>query len=166
MQKGDEKMSRRKLIVIIAVVAIVIIGIVAVSVAFIFDIFDREGIAFNSGTFTTSGGTGFTFGITPGERGGISNVSNNTWRASPSSANGSSRIDYTFTTANLEAMTVRSTNSEGKISLSFTQGDTERIFDITGEFHENIDMSGFEPGRIRLRLVFDNARDVNTVVSW
>ncbi|MDR2569773.1 MAG: hypothetical protein LBD23_05695 [Oscillospiraceae bacterium] len=163
-------MNRKKLIVIIMVAAIMIIGIVAASAAFIspfiFDVFDREGIAFNSGTFTTSGGTGFTFGVTPGEKGGISNVSNNTWKVSPSSANGSSRIDYTFTTANLEAMTVTSTNSEGNISLTFTQGDTERIFDIAGEFHENIDMSGFESGRIRLRLVFDNAKDVNTVVSW
>jgi hypothetical protein len=40
------------------------------------------------------------------------------------------------------------------------QGDTERTFDITGEFNENIDMRGFEPGRIRLRLVFENAENV------
>jgi len=128
--------------------------------------FDREGLAVNSGTFTASGGTGFTFGVQAGGRGGISNVSNNTWRASPTRANGNSRVDYTFTDANLEAMTVRSTNTEGRISLVFSQGDVERTFDITDDFHENVDMSDFEQGRIRLRLVFDNAGNVNTLISW
>ena len=156
-------LSKKKLIAIIVVIAIVIIGIVAAIVMFAFD---REGIVVNSGTFTASGGTGFTFGVQAGGRGGISNVSNNTWRASPSRANGNSRVDYTFTAANLEAMTVRSTNSEGSMSITFIQGNIERTFDITGEFHENIDMSDFEPGRIRLRLEFENARDVDTVVSW
>jgi len=156
-------LNRKKLIAIIVVVALVIIGIIVSVVMFAFD---REGVAVNSGTFTTSGGTGFTFGVRAGSRGGISNVSNNTWRASPSRANGSSRVDYTFTAANLEAMTVRSTNTEGNVSLTFMQGDIERTFDISGDFHENINMSDFEPGRIRLRLAFENARNIDTLISW
>ncbi|MDR2569575.1 MAG: hypothetical protein LBD23_04660 [Oscillospiraceae bacterium] len=159
-------MSKNKKIAIIAVVALVIIGVGVTASVFVFDFFDREGIVVNSGTFSTSGGTGFTFGVQAGGRGGISNVSNNSWRASPGRANGNSRVDYTFTAANLEAMTVRSTNAEGKISLTFTQGDIERTFDITNEFNENIDMSSFEPGRIWLRLEFDNATNVDTVISW
>ncbi|MDR2599420.1 MAG: hypothetical protein LBC73_04000 [Oscillospiraceae bacterium] len=159
-------MKKKILIAIIIMAALVIIGIVAALAIFVFNNFDREGIAVNSGTFTTSSGTGFTFGVQAGARGGISNVSNNTWRANPSRANGNSRVDYTFTAANLEAMTVRSTNSEGRISITFIQDDIEITFDITGEFHENIDMSGFEPGRIRLRLEFENAENVDTLISW
>ena len=157
-------LNKKKLIAIIVVVAIVIIGIVIASLVLFLN---REGIVVNSGTFSaTSGGTGFTFGVQAGSRNGISNVSNNTWRAIPYRANGNSRIDYTFTDTNLEAMTVKSTNSEGRISLTFIQGDMERTFDITGEFHENIDMSDFQPGRIRLRLDFENARNIDTLISW
>ncbi|MCL2719607.1 MAG: hypothetical protein FWE14_12610 [Lachnospiraceae bacterium] len=158
-------MNKKKLIAIIMVAALVIIGIITAIVMFAFD---RDGIAVNSGTFTSSGGTGFTFGIgaRTGSRGGISNVSNNTWMASPRRANGNSRVDYTFAAAELEAMTVRSTNTEGRVRLTFTQGGTETTFDLTGEFHENVDMSSFYPGRIRLRLEFKDARNVDTVVSW
>jgi len=154
----------KKVIAITAVVALVIIGTVAASVVFFLN---REGVAVNTGTFSaTSGSVGFTFGVEAEGRNGISNVSNNTWRATPYSANGNSRVDYTFTAANLEAMTVRSTNSEGRISLEFIQGDIERTFDITGDFYENVDMNGFEPGRIRLRLVYENTRDVDVLIRW
>jgi len=157
-------MDKKKLIVLVMVAAFVVSGIVAAATVFFLN---HEGLAVNSGTFSaTSGGVGFTFGVQAGGRNGISNVSNNTWRATPYRANGSSRVDYTFTAANLEAMTVRSTNSEGRISLSFLQGDVERVFDITGGFYENIDISDFQPGRIRLRLGFENARDVDTFISW
>ena len=159
-----KSLNKKKIIAITAVVAFVIIGIVAASGVFFLN---REGVAVNSGTFSaTSGSVGFTFGVGVGSRNGISNVSNNTWRATPYRANGNSRVDYTFTAANLEAMTVRSTNDEGRISLVFIQGDMERTFDITGEFYENIDMGGFVPGSIRLRLVFENARDVDTLIRW
>ncbi|MCL1883203.1 MAG: hypothetical protein FWF81_05550 [Defluviitaleaceae bacterium] len=158
-------LNRKKIIALTVIVAIVIIVVAVVALAIL--PFNREGIAFSSGTFTsTSSGAGFTFGVQAGSRNGIYNVTDNTWRATPYRANGNSRVDYTFTAANLEAMTVESTNAEGRISLTFTQGDTERAFDVTNEFHENIDMSGFEPGRIRVRLVFENASDVNTLIRW
>jgi len=158
-------LNKKMLIAIIVVAALVIIGII-VAAAMLFS--NREGVVFNSGTFsTTSSGTTFSIGVHARDgRNGLFNVSNNSWRATPNTANGSSRVDYTFTTANLEAMTVRSTNAEGRISLIFTQGDVERTFDITRDFHENVDMSDFAPGRIRLRLEFENARNVDTLISW
>ena len=151
------------IIIIVFVVTIMIIGIIT---ALVMLSFGREGIAINSGTFTTSDDIGLTFGVQAGIGSGITNVSNNTWRATPGRANGNSRVDYTFTAANLDAMTVSSTNAEGNILLTFAQGDLEKTFDITGEFHENVDMSVFEPGRIRLRLVFENARNIDTVINW
>jgi hypothetical protein len=158
-------LNKKKLIAVIVVVALLIIGIIAAVIAVNSN---RDGVAFNSGTFsTTASGRTFSLGVHTGSsNNGIYNVSNNTWRASPYRANGNSRINYAFTAANLEAMTVRSTNSEGSVSLVFTQGDIEKTLDITGEFYENIDMSGFESGRIRLRLVFENARNVDALISW
>lgn len=50
--------------------------------------------------------------------------------------------------------------------MLITQGDTERNVDITGEFNETIDMGGFEPGSIRLRLNFEKAESVNVVINW
>ena len=118
--------------------------------AIFFIVFTRERIAVNSGSFTN----------TP------NNVSDSSWRTSTSRANGSSRVDYTFSATDLEAMHVSSTNSGGRILLVLIQGDTERIFDITSEFNSNIDMNDFEPGRIRLRLEFTNAENVEIVVNW
>ena len=154
----------KKVILIIVAVAVLIIGLIG---ALLFLFLSREGVAFNSGSFSaTSGGVGFTVGIQTGSGSGVSNVENNTWRATPYRANGTSRIDYTFTSANLEAMTVKSTNSDGNIFLTLTQGEREKTFDITGEFIQNIDISDFEPGRIRLRLNFQNARNIDTLISW
>lgn len=157
-------LGSKKLIIITVGVILVIIGIIATS----FVIFlNREGVAVNSGTFSaTPGGAGFVFGVSAGGSNGIFNVYNNTWRVMPYRANGNSRIDYTFTAANLEAMAVRSTNTEGKISLTFTQEDVEITFDITGEFYENINLSDFQPGSVRLRLHYENARNVDTLISW
>jgi len=158
-------LDKKKFTAIIILAVLLIVGIIAAILAVNFN---REGVAFNSGTFsTTARGRTFSIGVhTNSSNNGIYNVSSNTWRASPYRANGNSRIYYTFTAANLEAMTVRSTNAEGSVSLTFTQGDVEKTLDITREFYENIDMRGFEPGRIRLRLVFENARNVNTLINW
>ncbi|MCL2198535.1 MAG: hypothetical protein FWB80_06400 [Defluviitaleaceae bacterium] len=157
-------MNKKKLIVIFAVIAFFVIVVAAIISLFVFT---REGIAVNSGTFSaTASGRTFELGIHSGAANGIYNVANNTWRVSPARANGSSRVNYTFTAANLEALTVRSTNAEGNISLTLTQGDTEKTIDITSQFYKNLDMNGFESGRIRLHLVFENARDVDTLISW
>ena len=141
-------MINKKLGVIIIAVLLVIAGIIAAIIAVVLT---REGLAFNSGVFTNNR---------------ISNVSNDSWRVAPIRANGSSRIDYTFNAANLAAMRVNSTNSEGKITLKFIQGDNEKAVDITGDFNDSIDMSGFASGKIRVRLEYDNARDVDCIISW
>ena len=157
-------MNNKKVIALVAVIAVIIIGTIA---AIVFFTFDREGVAFNSGSFSaTSGGRTFSIGVHSRSSDGIYNVANNTWRASPARANGSSRVNYTFTATNLDNMTVRNTNTEGMVSLTFTQGDAEKTVDITGDFNENIDMSSFEPGQITLRLVFENATNVEALISW
>jgi len=155
--------SKKKVFIVSGTVVLVIAGIVAAVLVFIFS---RQGVAVNSGTFSSSS-LGFSVGIQVGAGArGISNVSNNTWTASLNSGNGTSRVDYTFTAACLDAFSVRSENAEGEIRLVLIQGDAERTFDITGNFNQNIDLSDFEPGRIRLRLEFESARDVDTLVSW
>ena len=140
-------MTTKKLVLLISALALVIVATVTVVLVVAFT---REGVAVNSGTFT----------------GSPNNVANDSWNISVARANGSSRIDYTFTAANLSAMHVTSTNSSGSITLTATQGDIERTFDITGAFNDNIDMSGFEPGRVRLRLQFSNAENVEILINW
>ena len=141
-------MDRKKLatIALAAVLAIVVI----VNVISFFTSSGQEGTAISTGSFTRR----------------PYDVTNDSWRVRSSRANGYSRVDYTFSAADLAAMHVNSRNSIGNIRLIFIQGDIERTIDISNEFYGYIDMSGFEPGEIRLRLDFIYAEQINTTISW
>jgi len=131
--------------IIIGVVAILVIAAIVVAIAF-----TREGVVVKSGAIS----------------GGLSYVKNDTWSTTASKFNGHCRVDKTFDSDNLAAFYVNSTNSSGKVFLIIIQGDVEKTIEITGEFNDKIDMSEFEPGRIRLRLEFEHAEDLNVSVSW
>ena len=88
------------------------------------------------------------------------------WMFSARTANGHSTRTLSFSSANLASLHVENTNSGGGVFLIMTQNNIERTVDITGAFNGNIDMSDFEPGRIRLRLSFEKAQGVNVVMSW
>jgi hypothetical protein len=141
-------MAGQRLIKISAVIMAVTIALVAGILIFVFT---REGITVNSGSFS-------------GKR--PSNISGGVWKAELLTANGHSRVDYTFSADDLASMRVDSTNSAGRISLVITQGDVERTIDISGEYSGDIDMSAFKPGRLRLLLNYENAEEVDVVVSW
>ena len=89
------------------------------------------------------------------------------WLISVNRVNGNSRRDITFTSESLTALHVENTNSNGSVNLIITQGETERMIDISGNFNEILDISDdFEPGSIRLRLEFENAENVRVSLSW
>lgn len=68
--------------------------------------------------------------------------------------------------SNITSLHVENTNSGGKVSLTLTQGDTEKNVDINGKFNEEIDISSFEQGiSIELRLVFESAENVNVLIT-
>lgn len=134
---------KKRFIVIGVVVMLVIAAIVAVALIW-------EGVVVKSGFSSNA----------------ISYVKNDTWITSASSVNGHYKVNKTFDYGNLAAFNANSTNSGGKVFLKLIQGKVEKSIDITGEFNDKIDMSEFEPGRIWLRLEFENAKDLNISVSW
>jgi len=131
--------------IIIGVVAMLVIAAIVLGI-----VFTREGVVVKSGAIS----------------GGLSYVKNDTWSTTASKFNGHCRVDKTLNSDNLATFRVNSTNSDGKVFLKLTQGDVEKTIEITGEFNDKIDMGEFKPGRIRLRLEFEHAEDVNISISW
>lgn len=132
-------------VIIIGVVVMLVIAAIVLAIAF-----TREGVVVKSGMIS----------------GGLSYVQDDTWSTSASKINGYCRVDKTFNSDNLAAFRVDGTNSGGKVFLTLIQGDVEKTIEITGEFNDEIDMSECKPGRIRLRLEFENAEDIDISVSW
>ena len=94
-------------------------------------------------------------------------LQNEIWTFTAGSANGHITRNINMTNENLAAFHVDSRGiNSGETSLIITQGDTTKTIDLTNGFNEHIDMQEFSPGRIRLRLQFDSARNVNMVISW
>ncbi|MCL2052550.1 MAG: hypothetical protein FWG91_12600 [Lachnospiraceae bacterium] len=139
-------MKNKKLTVIVIVAVMVVAAIIAIIAA----VLTRQGMPLSSGVFVNQN----------------FRVADDTWRLTAVRASGNSRINYSFTEANLAAMNVNSTNSGGNITLTFIQGDTERSYDISGAFTDRINMSDFKPGKIRLRLDFADADNLDIEINW
>jgi hypothetical protein len=88
------------------------------------------------------------------------------WAISAKTVDGYASRSLDLNAANLAALHVDNTNSEGKVFLVLTQGDTEKTFDISGKFNGEIDTSAFEPGKIKLRLNFEKVKDLDLYVKW
>ena len=92
--------------------------------------------------------------------------SNGNWRFNAERANGRITRNPVLSAEELNTVFVMNSNSDGTVRLEVTQGNVERSFDLTDNFNGYLDMSDFNPGRIRMRLVFDGAIGVNTSVQW
>ncbi|MCL2677437.1 MAG: hypothetical protein FWE85_00100 [Clostridiales bacterium] len=88
------------------------------------------------------------------------------WEISATSLNGTATRTVNLNAEELANFLVNNTNSEGKVSLTIIQGDVDRTVGLSEEFDEKIDMSDFEPGRVKLRLKFENAKDVDISITW
>ncbi|MCL2603280.1 MAG: hypothetical protein FWD90_02240 [Defluviitaleaceae bacterium] len=92
-------------------------------------------------------------------------INNREWNFRARSVNG-----WVYRTLDLNARQLNAFHvsgySNGNVSLRLEQGERMEAIDITGSFHSSIDMSAFEPGRIRVTLEFDNAHDVDIIVRW
>ncbi len=88
------------------------------------------------------------------------------WTVSAGTLKGSATRNVTFSADNLAALQVTNVNSGGTVSFTITQGDTEKAFDINGNFSGAIDMGGFAPGDISLRLDFEEAEGVELNMKW
>ncbi len=93
-------------------------------------------------------------------------VEENSWEISASRVNGNASRNIEFSADNLAALHAENTNGAGNISILLTQGDTKKTVDVSGDFNDDIDMSDFEPGKVRLRLEFKNTEGVSISVTW
>jgi len=91
---------------------------------------------------------------------------NGTWTFNAISANGTATRSVRMSNSELAAFRVDSTNTNGDIILTATQGNVIRTIDISKDFNGYIDMSEFNPGRIRIELSFEGVEGVNTAIRW
>ena len=98
--------------------------------------------------------------------GGSHTEGNNSWTITANTVNGHASRKINFSADNLAALHVKNTNSEGKVSITLTQGNTEKTFDVSGTFDGSIDTSAFAPGKITIRLDFESAKTVDVAVNW
>ncbi|MCL2415568.1 MAG: hypothetical protein FWD01_02040 [Defluviitaleaceae bacterium] len=130
--------------------AAAIIAVITLSLMFVFS---RFGGAWWSGSFSASNFS--------------RHIRNDGINVSARSLNGHIQTNIDFDNAEaLANIHTESTNASGEAMLILTQGNTERAFDISGQFNGNLDMSGFETGRIRFRFEFQNAQDVEIHINW
>jgi len=92
--------------------------------------------------------------------------SNGQWSFSARSANGRSTRSPTLSAEELNSMFVTNANSNGIVGLKISQGDFDVTVDITGNYSDKIDMSGFSPGKVKLQLIFSKASNVSTSIRW
>jgi len=95
-----------------------------------------------------------------------SNAKVDSWTISAKSIDGHASRNIDMTSEKLAALHAENTSSDGGVFLVMTQGDTEKTFDLSGEFNGSIDTSAFEPGRVKLRLNFEKAKDVKVYINW
>jgi len=146
---------RKRIFIFGIILALVIMAVVGVILA---TTFSREGVTVTSGTFSNWS----------------AEVGDDYWSVSARRANGSARIDLTLTAAELANLRVGGTAAGGDVRLVIIQGDYQHSLYITypvgtadqSRINRNIDMSNFEPDRIRLRLEFDRVENVDMAVLW
>ena len=87
------------------------------------------------------------------------------WTFRARSANGYVRRTINFSTTQLANFRVQSHSGEG-LTLRLEQDNIVEIINISGTYNERVDMSAFSPGKIRIYLEFDRARDADVILSW
>ena len=88
------------------------------------------------------------------------------WEFSARSANGHVRRTPTLTAAQLNNLYVTSYSGDG-VTLRFEQGNIIESINLSGNvINQHINMSSFSPGRVRMKLEFNHARDIDVVISW
>jgi len=131
----------KKLICLVALLALVI-GLVACSYG---------------GTTTTSSWS---------NSGLSANSQASSWSITARSVNGNSLRRLDLTAAELANIHIVSSHTAGVVNVVLIQDGDEQVFSIESGFDGILDTSNFEAGRIRMRIVFANAQDVDIAVNW
>ncbi|MCL2476370.1 hypothetical protein [Candidatus Bathycorpusculum sp.] len=95
---------------------------------------------------------------------------NSIWTFSAQSAQGYSTIYCDLTQQDLNKLTIDSNIAEGEMFLILIQDKYSKSIDLSGGAKnlsaEEMDLDMFNPGRISMRLKFNNAKDLSVNINW
>ena len=93
-------------------------------------------------------------------------LAGNGWSYVAAQRTGTRHQDVSLGAESLAAFHVESFSESGLVTLVVTQGEVALELDISGDFADFVDLSDFEPGDLRLRLRFFEARRVDVTLTW
>jgi hypothetical protein len=88
------------------------------------------------------------------------------WVITANTVHGTGTRTVSLSAENLANFTVNNSSGGGAVRLVLSQGGNELSLDLSGRYNQMIDMEGFLPGRVRMRVSFDGARDVRFELRW
>ena len=96
---------------------------------------------------------------------GVQSYTPQRWKMT-GSWNGYVSRTYKLTADNADTIYIESKNDSGTMTLLITQADQERSIDISDNYSGNIDLSGFEIGKVKVRLDIANAKGIELLITW
>jgi hypothetical protein len=88
------------------------------------------------------------------------------WAVTADTIDGYAYRDVTFGTGNLVSFYAESGNRRGRVTLTLAQDGVEKVLTLDREYAGRVDMDGFKPGRVHMRLDFENATDLALSLNW
>lgn len=91
------------------------------------------------------------------------------WDFTAASVNGYTSRNVDFSAESIAAINIESTNEEGAIRLSFTQGDRKEEIEVTGSYSDTVNLAqlgGFTAGSVSIRIDFEQAKGLALHLSW
>jgi hypothetical protein len=85
------------------------------------------------------------------------------WAISAGRVNGHATRDVDIDS---ESMYVFGTFSSGGVRVTISQGNKSEVITLTDNFAEYINMGEFSPGRVRLRIDFNEAHATHVILAW
>jgi len=122
-------------------------------------------IAVVAASFLIPAITGESYLIRGMSRGSKFVITDETFRVSYKEANRAFENSIELTEEELEKVKVKCSAESGTVALTITQGEVAKEVDITNSDMQ-LDMTGFEPGRIRFTMEGDNASNVAFELFW
>jgi hypothetical protein len=88
------------------------------------------------------------------------------WFFSAGSASGEKTTMLDLTESELSAVFVAATLGEGEATLTFSQVGEARSVDLTEGYEGPVDLSGLEPGPVKVTIACESAKNLNVVIRW
>jgi hypothetical protein len=151
--KGSQEKTTQTTFVPRPVVAIVLVVVSSVVIA-VFALNLADGVDLSPSTFILK----------------FESQTSDKWTFSAQSAQGHSSIFCDLSQEELNKLSVDSRIAEGEISLVLSQGEKSQSIDLSGGTRklsaEDLGVDMFNPGRIKMQLKFNNAKNLDVKIGW